>query len=105
VPTAQAYVTLGQGSASYAISGVGLSQRATGAPLELGFTTTSLPLLQGLFRAEGAAAPIPALTLSVGDGAGGSLSWHTISRLRVISLSQSLSGRLSGTATLVAAPH
>jgi hypothetical protein len=104
VPTAQAHMTLGQGLPPYAVTAVGISQPATGAPLNVGFTTSALPLLQGLFQAEGTGAAIPALALSVRDGAGGSLSWHPFSRLRVSSLSENLSGPVSGTATLAGEP-
>ena len=62
----------GVGTASYAVTAVSLSQTAPGAPLGLSFTTSALPLLDRIFQAEGDGAAIPALTLSVRDGAGSS---------------------------------
>ena len=98
-PIAHAYVTLGHGSPSYAVTAVSLSQGAPGAPLGVSFTTTALPRLDRIFQGEGAATAIPTLTLSVRDGAGGRLS-HTFAKLTVSAFSESLSGPLAGTATL-----
>ena len=63
-------MTLGEAFAPYAVTAVSLSQPAPGAPLDLSFTTSALPLLDGIFQDEGAVAAIPALTLSVRDRAG-----------------------------------
>jgi cellulose synthase/poly-beta-1,6-N-acetylglucosamine synthase-like glycosyltransferase len=100
---AKAYVNTGAGAPSYAVTAVSLSQAASGAPLDLSFTTSALPLLQRIFQAEGAG--IPVLTLSLRAGAGGSLVRYTFSGLSVSSLAAKRSGSLSGTATLVVAPR
>jgi cellulose synthase/poly-beta-1,6-N-acetylglucosamine synthase-like glycosyltransferase len=104
---AKAYVTLDAagGAPSDAVTAVSLSQATSGAPLGLSFTTSALPLLDAIFQAEGAGAAIPVLTLSVRDGAGHTLLWHTFSRLSVSSFAENLSGALSGTATLVVRPR
>jgi len=104
-PATRAYVTLGEGSPSYVVTAVSLSQAASGAPVTLSFTTSAVPLLQRIFEAEGSAAEVPVLTLSVHHDAGGSLLSHTFAKLRVSSFTQNLSGPLSGTATLAVAPR
>ena len=101
---AKAYVNLGTGTPSHAVTAVSLSRAAPGAPLDLSFTTSALPLLDGIFQAEGASTAIPVLTLSVRDGAGGRLLWHTFSGLNVSSFAEKRSGSLSGTATVVVRP-
>ena len=53
---ATAYLTLGGGTPSYAVTAVTLSQTASGAPFNLTFTTSALPLLEGIFQATGHAA-------------------------------------------------
>ncbi len=106
-PVALASVTVGQGHdlAAYAVTGVNVDQAATGAPLDLSFTTSAMPLLDRIFQAEGTSAAVPALTLSVRDGAGPSVPWHTFSRLSVSAFAENLSGPLSGTATLAPRPR
>ncbi len=52
-------MTLGQGSPSYAVTAVGLSQGKPGADVGLSFTTSELPLLNRIFKAEGVAEAIP----------------------------------------------
>ena len=102
-PTAKASVTLGAaagGTPTYAVTAVSLSQAASGAPINLSFASSALPLLDGIFHAEGAAG-IPRLTLSVQAGAGGGPLWHTFSRLSVSSFEENLSGSVSGTAAFV----
>ena len=102
-PTTKASVTLGAdggGAPSYAVTAVSISQTALGAPLDLSFTTSALPLLDGIFQAENAAAAIPVLTLSVRDGADGSPVTFTFSGPSVSSLAEKRSGPLSGTAAL-----
>jgi cellulose synthase/poly-beta-1,6-N-acetylglucosamine synthase-like glycosyltransferase len=94
-------VTLGPGAPSYAVTAVSLAQARRGGPLQLTFTTSALPLLSAIFQAEGAGTPIPALTLSVRAGTGGRALWHTFSGLTVSSFAETLSGSVSGTATLV----
>jgi len=102
----KAYVTLGPvgGPApSYAVTAVSLSQTASGGPLDLTFTTSALPLLQGIF--QGRVGGIPALTLSVRAGPGGSPVKYTFSGLSVSSLAEKRSGSLSGTVTLLVPPR
>jgi len=91
---------------SYALTDFSLSPAAApGADLSLGLTTSARPLVDRLEQAEGAAAAIPALTLSVGDGSDGSLVRHAFSRLSVSSFDENLSRPLSGTATLTGLPR
>ena len=52
-----------------------------------------------------AATAIRSVSLSVRDGAGNTLLTHTFRKLRVTALSESLSGALSGTASLSAVPR
>jgi len=94
-------VDIGVGASSFPVTAVSLSQAAPRGPLNLSFTTSALPLLQGIFQAEGAAAAIPVLTLSVRAGESASLLRHTFSGLSVSSFAENLSGSPSGTATLV----
>ncbi len=106
---AEASVTLGpadRGAPSYAVTAVSLSRAAAGAPVRLSFTTSALPLLDGIFKAEGAAAAISALTLTVHHaGTGADLLSDTFSRMSVSSFAEKRSGSLSGAVTLVAAPR
>ena len=104
-PTTRAYVMLGHGSPAYGVTAVSLSQAASGAPFNLGFTTSALPLLDRIFKAEGTAATIRGLTLSVGDGAGGGQLLHTFSKLSVSAFTENVSGPLAGTATLAGRPR
>ena len=104
-PSAAASVNTGTAASSYPVTAVTLSQAAPGTPLDLSFTTSALPLLQSIFRTQGAGAAIPVLTLTVRTEAGGSALWHTFSGLSVSSFSENLSGSLSGTATLVVRPR
>ena len=99
---ARADVTTGPGGPSYAVTAVTISQAASGAPLELSFTTSALPLLDGLFQGRGAA--IPVLTLSVRSGTRGLLLSRTFSGLSVGSFAEKRFTSLSGTATLVVPP-
>src|SRR5579859_2741069 len=102
----KAYVTLGPvgGPApSYAVTAVSLSQTASGGPLDLTFTTSALPLLQGIF--QGRVGGIPALTLSVRAGPGGSPVKYTFSWLSFRSLAEKRSRSLSGTVTLLVPPR
>ena len=72
--TAAAQVTLtgtAGGAPSYPVTGVSLSQAASGAPISLSFASAALPLLDGIFHAQNAATAIPVLTLSVRAGANG----------------------------------
>ena len=104
-PVTQAYVTLGQGSPSYAVTAVSLAQPKADAPVNLTFTTSAQPLLHRLFGAEGAAAAIPALTISVRDGTGAGLLTYSLSGLSVTSFAENLSGQVTGTATLTGRPR
>jgi hypothetical protein len=63
-----------------------------------------VPLLDTLFKAGGASAALPVITLSIADGNGVRVLWHSFSRLTVGSFGENLSGRLSGTATLIGRP-
>jgi hypothetical protein len=99
---------MGTGTPSYAVTAVQLSQEASGAALDLRFTTPSLPLLDGIFRDQGNAVTIGVLTLTVRAGESGhpfatALS-YTFSGLSVGSFAEDLSGAMSGTATLVIRP-
>jgi hypothetical protein len=91
------------------VTAVQLSQGASGGPLDLRFTTPSLPLLDGIFRDQGNAVTIPVLTLTVRSGESGhrftTALTHTFTGLSVGSFAENLSGSLSGTATLVAPPR
>ena len=103
--TARAYVTLGHGSPAYEVTAVSLSQTATGAPFNLAFTTSALPLLDRIFQAQGTAATIRGLTLTVGAGAGAGQLLHTFSKLSVSAFAENVSGPLAGTATLAGNPR
>jgi cellulose synthase/poly-beta-1,6-N-acetylglucosamine synthase-like glycosyltransferase len=97
------------GSGAAAVTAVQLSQAAPRAPIHLSFTTSSLPLLDGIFRDQGAGASIPVLRLTVRPGAGaqprGTALTYRFSALRVGSFAENnLSGALSGTATLFVRP-
>jgi hypothetical protein len=91
-----------QGMSFSAVTAVTLAEAAPGAPLGFSVTTLSLPLLQAIFRDQGAVG-IPALTLSVRTGPGAPLRF-TFSGLSVTSLAENWSRSLSGTATLVVNP-
>jgi cellulose synthase/poly-beta-1,6-N-acetylglucosamine synthase-like glycosyltransferase len=99
----------GNGTSSYAVTGVEVSQVAPGAPLDVSFTTSSLPLLDEIFRDKGAAAGLPVLTLSVRNQGSARLPASALkcnfSRLSVSSFAENLSGPISGGATLVARPR
>ncbi|HEX2745510.1 MAG TPA: glycosyltransferase [Streptosporangiaceae bacterium] len=102
-------VTMGTGAPAYAVTAVRLSQAASGAALDLRFTTPSLPLLDGIFRDQGNAVTIPVLTLTVRSGESGdrfaTALTHTFTGLSVGSFAENLSGSLSGTTTLVVPPR
>jgi cellulose synthase/poly-beta-1,6-N-acetylglucosamine synthase-like glycosyltransferase len=100
-PAAKAELTLGTGASSYPVTAVSLAQATPGAPLQLTFTTSALPLLSAIFQAQGAGTPIPALTLSVRAGTGRPVLWHTFAGLTVRSLTEARARSVSGTATLV----
>ena len=87
---------------SYPVTGVSLSQAASGAPINLSFASAALPLLDRIFHAQGAGAAIPVLTLSVRAGANGGQLRHTFSQLSISSFAENLSGSVSGAVTLVA---
>jgi cellulose synthase/poly-beta-1,6-N-acetylglucosamine synthase-like glycosyltransferase len=103
--TTKVYVTMGTGAPSYPVTAVLLAQAAPGGPLDLRFTTPSLPLLDGIFRDQGNAVTIPVVTLTVRSGESGhrfaTALTHTFTGLSVGSFAENLSGSLSGTATLV----
>jgi hypothetical protein len=104
VSSAKATVALaGLGRPAYDVSSVSVVRAAPGDPLNLSFATSALPLLDAIFRAEGAAT-IPVVALSVQAGSGGPLLSHTFSRLSVSSFAENLSGSVSGTVTLVTRP-
>ena len=90
-----------------AVTSVQLTQAAAGAPLDLSLTTTSRVLLREIHGyAEGAAARIPVLTLSVRSRSAGAQSAATLtdifSGLSVGTFAENL---LSGTAMLVVSPR
>ena len=91
------------------MTAVDLTQAAAGAPLDLSFTTSSLPLLDDIFRRQHNAGGIPALTLSVrAMGRRPSLRRGADVQLlgaSVGSFTENLSGPISGTATLVVRPR
>jgi cellulose synthase/poly-beta-1,6-N-acetylglucosamine synthase-like glycosyltransferase len=91
-----------------AVTAAQLSQAAPHAPIHLSFTTSSLPLLDGIFRDQGSRVSIPVLRLSVRAGGGhplGTALTYRFSALRVGSFAENnLSGALSGTATLLVHP-
>ena len=103
------YVNMGTGAPSYPVTAVQLSQAAAGAPLDLRFSTPSLPLLDGIFRDQGNAVTIPVFTLTVRSGENGhpfaTALTRTFTGLSVGSFAENLSGSLSGTATLVVPPR
>ncbi len=99
-----------RGAPSSAVTAVHVFQAASHAPLYLRFTTSSVPLLDGIFRDQGAAVSIPVLTLSVRAGVGRrpftTALTHTFSALSVGSFAENnLSGSLSGTAMLIVRPR
>jgi cellulose synthase/poly-beta-1,6-N-acetylglucosamine synthase-like glycosyltransferase len=97
----------GKGAHRYPVTAVSLSQTAAGGPIDVDFTTSSLPLLEGIFRDEGSGG-IARLSLFA-EGGGGRRSAvtvkETLSGLSVSSFAQDLSGSPSGTAELVVRPH
>ncbi|HEV7642098.1 MAG TPA: glycosyltransferase [Gaiellaceae bacterium] len=97
--TAHAYVSLGQGLPSYAVTGVSLSRSDLGAPLNLSFSTTAHPLLERILQAKDATG-FPALTLSVSHDPSGRSVRDTFSRVSVSSFAENLSTPFSGTASL-----
>jgi hypothetical protein len=94
----------GTETSSYAVTAVQFSQAASHDPLKLRFTTSSQPLLDGLFQDQGAAASIPQLTLSIRASAGGhpftTALTYSFSGVSVGAFAENLSGSLSGTTTL-----
>ncbi len=97
------------GTAPAALTTARVYQKAPGAPLRLSFSTSSLPLLDEMFRAQGGAG-IPALRLSVSAGKGAApldtALTFTFSSLSVGSFTEdNLAGALSGTATLLTQPR
>jgi hypothetical protein len=101
-PAARAYAS-GPGSASPAgLSAVRISQQKPGDPLRLSFTTSSVPLLDELFRSQGSAAGVADLQLAVAAGKGAAALNYTFAALRVGSFAEdTVTGALSGTATLL----
>jgi hypothetical protein len=112
-PATKVYVALrGAGRTPapfHPVAAVMLSQVAPHTPVNVGFTTTALPLLAAIFHDEGAATPIAALTLSVHVGGGSrparTAFIYTFSRLSVSSFAENLSGAVSGTTALAAHPR
>ena len=91
------------GASSYAVTAVTVWQTVAGAPLDLRFTTSALPLIQGIFGARNASLPV--FTLSVQDRSGETRLWNTFSGLSVSSVVETRSRSLSGTATLAVSPR
>jgi len=90
-----------------AVTSVQLTQAAAGAPLDLSLTTTSRVLLRVIHGyAEGAAARIPVLTLSVRSRSAGAQSAATLTDIfSGLSVSAFAENLHSGTATLVVSPQ
>ncbi len=98
-PVARTSISLGgQALPAYPVDGVSLSQSSAGAPFNLTFTTSALPLLDTIYQADGSAGAIPVLTLAVGND--GSLLRQTFRQLTVGVFAESLTGPFSGTASL-----
>jgi len=97
------------GTSSHAVTAVDISQTAARAPIDLSFSTSSLPLLDAIFRDQAAAAGIPVLTLSVRDRERGrpfaTALTDTFSGVSVGSFTENLSESLLGSATLVISPR
>ncbi|HTX86333.1 MAG TPA: hypothetical protein VME44_29475, partial [Streptosporangiaceae bacterium] len=94
----------------YAVTAVQLKQTGAGGRLDLSLTTSSRPLLHVIHRyAEGSAARIPVLTLSVRAASAGPRPATTLTDiftgLSVGAFAENLSGSFSGTATLVVSPR
>jgi hypothetical protein len=91
-------------TASYTVTAVQFSEAAAHHPLKLRFTTSSQPLLDGLFQDQGATASIPVLTLSIRASTGGhpftTALTYSFSGVSVGAFAENLSGSLSGTTTL-----
>jgi hypothetical protein len=108
---AKVYVRVGApgrtGPSAHAVTAVDISQTAARAPIDLRFSTSSLPLLNAIFRDQGAG--IPVLTLSVRDRERGrrfaAALTDSFSGVSVGSFSESLSESPAGTATLVVSPR
>ena len=94
------FVTLEPDLPAYPVAAVSLSQPGADAVLNLTFTTSALPLLNGIYRAQGAALVINALTLGVRDGTGTTLWRHSFPKLNVTVFNENLTKPLSGTALL-----
>jgi hypothetical protein len=105
---AKTFLAIGAGRTAappHPVTAVTLSQTAPHAPLSLRFTTSALPLLEGIFRGQHAA--IPALTLSVRAGGPphATAMAYTFSRLSVRSFAENLSGSVAATAILLLPPR
>jgi cellulose synthase/poly-beta-1,6-N-acetylglucosamine synthase-like glycosyltransferase len=103
------YVHMSAVSGVHAVTAVELSKTAARAPLSLSFATSSLPLLDAIFRGQGAAAGISSLRLSVRAG-GGSRPVTTgltanFLGMSVGSFAENISGSLLGTTTLLVRRH
>jgi cellulose synthase/poly-beta-1,6-N-acetylglucosamine synthase-like glycosyltransferase len=99
--TTRSYVRLGAaGSPSYAVTAFTVSRASSHAPVDLSITTSALPLLDGIYQAEGAADAMPVLTLTARADRGSRLT-QAFSGLSVTSFAENLSGSASGTVTLV----
>jgi hypothetical protein len=104
-PAAEAYAAT-PGTSSAELTALRISQKALGDPLRISLTTSSLTLLNQMFRSQGAVGGIPVLTLSAGAGKGTAPVKYTFSSLTVGSFTEdTASGALSGTAALLTAPR
>jgi hypothetical protein len=112
-PATKVYVKVGAarrtGTGSHTVTGVDISQTAVRAPIDLRFSTSSLPLLDAIFRDQGAAEVIPALTLTVRDRERGrpfaTALKDTFSGVSIGSFTENFSQSPFGTATLVVSPR
>jgi cellulose synthase/poly-beta-1,6-N-acetylglucosamine synthase-like glycosyltransferase len=100
-PTAAKAYAVTPGTPPAELTALRISQKAPGDPLSISFTTSSLPLLNQVFRSQGTAGGVPALTLSAGAGKGAAPVKYAFSSLTVGSFTEdTASGALSGTAAL-----
>ncbi len=100
-PTAAKAYAATPGTSPAGLTALRITQKAPGDPLSISFTTSSLPLLNQMFRSQGAVGGIGVLTLSAGAGKGTAPVKYTFSSLTVGSFTEdTASGALSGTAVL-----
>jgi hypothetical protein len=96
-------------TSAHGVAAVDISQTTARAPIDLRFSTSSLPLLSAIFRDQGAAADILALRLSVRDRARGrrfaTVLTDAFYGVSVGSFTDNPSQSPAGTATFVISPR